>query len=215
MSNRSLAAARSRRSPQEVVSEASLKKNQQMPPQKRPGMPPSKDASPGSATNNKLSIGDAIGLITIRLSKLEAHMMKEQNEIESTISTSGGITDVDTVLRSLVSRVSGLEKSSENVEQHLGDLEGVIKELEENTERPESISGQPDPILLERLDKAEKEISELKLLVIKLQTMLIETTLSAKTQIVPQSTPQQSIPSPLPSPPYHQEESTGSMVLEI
>jgi hypothetical protein len=212
MSNRSLAAARSRRTPQEVVSEASMKKNQQMPPQKRPNVTPSKDNLASGNPQNKMSIGDAIGLITIRLSKLESHMLKEQSEPAQNVTSSGGVTDVDTVLRSLVSRVTGLEKSSESVEQTLGDLNEVVKELEEN---PQNQEVQPDPLLLERVDKAEREISELKQLVIRLQSMLIETTLSLKTHQPVSSSNQYSLPATT-SPPYQPEESTtGSMILEI
>jgi hypothetical protein len=220
MSNRSLAAARSRRTPQEVVSESSMKKNQQIPQQKRPNTAPSNAPSSG-ASQNKMSIGDAIGLITIRLSKLESHMLKEQTEPNLNVTASGGVTDVDTVLRSLVSRVTGLEKSSESVEQTLGDLNEAVKELEENPQIQiqEAVSNKPDPLLLERIEKAEREISDLKLLVIKLQTMLIETTLSVKTQQPVLSSYQSSLPltpSPSPSPPYQPEESTtGSMILEI
>lgn len=232
MSNRSLAAARSRRSPQEVVSEASMKKNQQMPPQ-RPGMaPPQVTPSPknmstssgsGSSSQqsaNKLSIGDAIGLITIRLSKLESHMMKDSDNSSSTSSSNaGGMSDVDTVLRSLVSRVTGLEKSNDGVQEHLEDLHGAIKELEETHIIQESqASSQPDPILLERLEKTEKEISELKQLVIRLQTMLIETTMASK--IAPVTMPLPPTP-PLQTMTYSpvvcttEESSSGSMILEI
>lgn len=207
MSNRSLAAARNRRSPQEVVSDPSMKKNQHMPPQKMPPSPSSSsnNDSVGQKNGNKLSISDAIGLITIRLSKLESHTLKEQNEPHHTnaTSTAGGVADVDTVLRSLVSRVSGLEKSTEGIQEHLEDLNTAVKELEETPERAvESTPSQPDPALLERLEKTEKEISELKQLVIRLQTMLIETTLAAK-----------SVPTLPPSPPETTE--NGSMTLSI
>jgi hypothetical protein len=217
MSNRSLAAARSRRTPQEVVSEASMKKKQSMPPQKISPMTSSKDSPPSGSSQNKLSIGDAIGLITIRLSKLESHMLKEQNEPNTSGINSGSISDVDTLLRSLVSRITGLEKSSQSVEQTLEELDGAVKVLEEN---PQNQEVQTDPLLLERIDKAEREISELKQLVIRLQSMLIETTMMAKTQqtlITPPSPPlppPQSQPQPQPQP-ILEESITSSMILEI
>jgi hypothetical protein len=207
MRNRSLAAARSRRTPQEVVSDASMKKNQSMPPQKMP----SKDAPPSGTSQNKLSIGDAIGLITIRLSKVEAHILKEQNEPNTSGINSGSVSDVDTLLRSLVSRITGLEKSSETIEHTLEELDGAVKVLEEN---PQNQEVQPDPLLLERIDKAEREISELKQLVIRLQSMLIETTMMAKTQqtLITPPTPTQPQPQ---SHPILEESITSSMTLEI
>jgi hypothetical protein len=229
MSNRSLAAARNRRSPQEVVSDTSMKKGQQMPPQKRPqsgppqsgisSMPSSSKDTNSSQNGSKLSISDVIGLITIRLSKLESHMIKEQTEPNVPTSTAGGVSDVDTVLRSLVSRVFGLEKSTEDVKDHLGDLDGAVKErldnlstaVKELEKNPESFSGQPDPALLTRIEKTEKEVSELKQLVIRLQTMLIETTMAAK--MAPTQAP---VYMPLPpSPPAPIEDTPGSMSLSI
>jgi hypothetical protein len=233
MSNRSLAAARNRRSPQEVVSNTSAKKAQsQMPPQKMPPSPPQSSLSSSSSSKEfnpsqpggKLSVSDVVGLITIRLSKLEAHMLKEQHDHQSIpTSTAGGVTDVDTVLRSLVSRISGLEKSTEDVQDHLGDLDAAVKErlddlnnavkdLEENPERSESVSSQPDPVLLERLEKMEKEVSELKQLVIRLQTMLIETAMAAKMAPAPVPVPLY-VPPPSPIAPI--EDTPGSMSLSI
>lgn len=226
MSNRSLAAARSRRSPQEVVSESSMKKNQQMPQQRPvlapPQVTPSSKNMASSSSNsgpqtssNKLSISDAIGLITIRLSKLESHMLKDSSENLSSNSSASGLSDVDTVLRSLVSRVTGLEKSNDSVQEHLEELQESIKEVGENTSIQElHVSNQSDPILLERVEKAEKEISELKQLVIRLQTMLIETTMAAK--IAPVTVPH--FPSSITYNPVTstaEETSTGSMILEI
>jgi hypothetical protein len=193
MSNRSLAAARSRRTPNEVVSDQPFKKQ---PPQGNPQQKPSsnsqKDPKSGQPTG-KLSVSDAIGLITIRLSKLEYHMLKEQSGETSnnTHNTSKNVssTDVDTVMRSLVSRISSLEKSQETHDRTLEELNLAVKDLEENpvpslldTSEINTYSSPPttDPILLERLEKNEKEISELKQLVIRLQTMFIETTMLAQ-----------------------------------
>lgn len=192
MSNRSLAAARSRRSPQEIVNEQAFKKPpQQMPPQNHPqqnhpaqqqqnslpadnkGMP-----QPGS----KLSISDAIGLITIRLSKVESHIMKEQSEENTNKpSNNGSSSDVETIMRSVISRLTALERTQDTANKNVDKIQLSIKDLQENPSQPiQPVSTGPDPFLLELVEKNEKEISELKQLVIRLQTMFIETTMNVQ-----------------------------------
>lgn len=198
MSNRSLAAARQRRSPQEVVSSSAMKKDalpQYAPPPSAKGRPstapgPSKESNPNSegALSNKLSIGDAIGLITIRLSKLESHLLKDKQEGQAVMnSNASSVSDVDTILRNVVSRINVLEKSQEGVDQQLEELTQSVTQLESSTPvnellTPVVVAGpaSPDPLLLERLDKTERELSELKQLVIKMQSMLIDVTMAQK-----------------------------------
>lgn len=196
MSNRSLAAARQRRSPQEVVSSPGLKKDasQMAPPNaakgmKAPGQPKETPAMDVLGMPGKMSIGDAIGLITIRLSKVEAHLLKEQHEVQSKgNSHASSVTDVDTILRNLVSRINVLEKSQDGVEKHLEELNTAVQQLESSTPVNELLlpaassaaAAATDPMVLERLEKTEKEVSELKQLVIKIQTMLIDLTMAQK-----------------------------------
>jgi hypothetical protein len=194
MSNRSLAAARSRRSPQEVVSNPGIRKEPVPHPPSRGlhpngGKQPGKGSSnedpsnPGQSLPNKLSVSDAIGLITIRLSKVESHLLKEQHEgNKSTNSSASSVTDVDTALRNLVSRINVLEKAQTSLDQNVEDLNNTVRDLEGSTPVNELLPPTPatDPLLLERLEKTEKDLSEVKQLVIKLQTMLIDVTMSQK-----------------------------------
>ena len=207
MSNRSLAAARSRRSPQEVVNEQAFKKQPpQMPPQnmqsKGPNSSPPPTTSSTSQEHNgipqpgsKLSIGDAIGLITIRLSKIESHIMKEQAEEKSSTqqqqSNASSSSDVDTIMRSLVSRVTLIERVNEATNKNIEKINTNIKNLAEKPVEVKDIGpSSPDPFLIELIEKNEKEISELKQLVIRLQTMFIETTMTLQ-QIQQQQKQQQ------------------------
>lgn len=201
MSNRSLAAARSRRSPQEVVTTPGMKKEQ--PPPSRmaskqgPGSGPgpgksygNEDSTFGSSLPNKLSVSDAIGLITIRLSKVESHLLKEQHEGQKQATTNASsVTDVDTVLRSLVSRVNVLEKAQDGVDQDLEELHNTVKDLEGSPAPVNEVVPSTDPLLLERLEKTEKDLSEVKQLVIKLQTMLIDVTMAQKFAPTPVTPP--------------------------
>jgi hypothetical protein len=185
MSNRSLAAARSRRSPQEVVSNPGMKKDSQPQPRMAPrqGPPLGKEDPSGSGLSlpNKLSVSDAIGLITIRLSKVESHLLKGQHESQTTSqnNASSSVTDVDTVLRNLVSRINMLEKSQDTINQNLEELHVTVEGLEGSTPVNELVPS-TDPLVLQRLEKTEKDLSEVKQLVIKLQTMLIDVTMAQK-----------------------------------
>jgi hypothetical protein len=140
-------------------------------------------SNPGSGFPNKLSVSDAIGLITIRLSKVESHLLKEQYEGTKSINTnSSSVADVDTVLRNLVARINVLEKSQTTLDQNLEELNTTVRDLEGSTPVNELLLPTPatDPLLLERLEKTEKDLSEVKQLVIKLQTMLIDVTMAQK-----------------------------------
>ena len=200
MSNRSLAAARNRRSPQEVVNGPGLRKDTstQLSSRMPPPPPPSNGSKPtgksfskegssasGNTLPNKLSVSDAIGLITIRLSKVEGYLLKEQHEGHTSNHNSSGssVTDVDTALRNLVSRLNVVEKTQHSLDQNLEELNNTVRDLEASTPVNELLPPTPavtDPGLLERLEKTEKDLSEVKQLVIKLQTMLIDVTMAQK-----------------------------------
>jgi hypothetical protein len=220
MSNRSLAAARNRRAQQEIVSDPSFKgKSQfQQPPK---NYPPSKLQTPGissqgppgppsqskSQTNtSKLSISDVIGLVTIRLSKLEAYMLKEQNEHSS--KTSSGNADTDTIVRNLVNRVGDIEKSHSGIKKTIEDAttsieetNKIVDELVEQSATLSSVEVQApiDPSIYEKIENNTREIAELKQLIMKLQTMFIETRLSSLSSY-PSVTPTP-FPSVIPSNP--------------
>ena len=204
MSNRSLAAARNRRVQQEVVSDPSFKgKSQfQQPPK---NYPPSKLQNPGipsqgppmsplQATQqpqqpnlSKLSISDAIGLVTIRLSKLEAYVLKEQSD--PSVKSSAGNADTDTIVRNLVNRVGDLEKSHTGIKKTIDDstasLEETNKIVDELVEQTAAGSTTIDPSIYEKIENNTREIAELKQLIMKLQTMFIETRLSSMTSYPP------------------------------
>ena len=227
MSNRSLAAARNRRAQQEIVSDPSFKgKSQfQQPPK---NYPPSKLQNPGipsqgppmspsqatqqqqQANMSKLSISDAIGLVTIRLSKLEAYVLKEQND--PTVKSSAGNADTDTIVRNLVNRVGDIEKShtgiKKSVEDATASLEETNKIVDELVEQTASVST-IDPSIYEKIDNNAREIAELKQLVMKLQTMFIETRLSSMTSYPPM--PSASSPSLFSTEPVPSSTSTSSI----
>jgi hypothetical protein len=141
MSSRSLAAARSRRSGENappvsgnrpitsIGSQAAFA--QQMPPHMSYNMPPppnnvrvARANQPPATSNNlpfqKLSVSDAIGLITLRLGRVEQWVIETDHEHEEeTNQYRGGNNDVpnnhkiidSSVLTSIINRLDSLEKN--------------------------------------------------------------------------------------------------------
>ena len=122
---------------------------------------------PVSPALGKLSISEAIGLITIRLSKLEEFMIR-------TDGATGIISDNNTLLRSLVSRISSLESSVESFKGaapesengssvYVGDSEEVDDPLSWENTRPQ---------VIEDMNTFKTDLDDIRKLVIKIQTNL-------------------------------------------
>ena len=154
-SSRSIAAARSRRAgesqppvsggrPGTSIASHSAFVQQQMPPppsnnvrvakqpiQQQQQMPPQ-----GASPFTKLSISDAIGLVTLRLGRVEQFMIDFENgEIEGQHTNSGGVPEnskiVDnSVLTTIVNRLDALEKR-EGINGVASSVAGLEKELKE------------------------------------------------------------------------------------
>ena len=113
---------------------------------------------PVSPSLGKLSISDAIGLITIRLSKVEENMLRNNN-------TNATTTDIATLTRSLATRVNALENcmndTSEEVEQG----------NPEESEDPNSWVAKREQIFTD-LATFKADLDDIRKLVIKIQTSL-------------------------------------------
>ncbi len=154
----------------------------------------------------KLTVSDAIGLITIRLSKVESYLLKNKDSIDgSATSTTGEHADLDTIVRNLVNRINGLEKehsvlkSFVETEEYQGQTqinsqpspEPQIENLVNNEQfvslssRVELLENEPKlanlanfDTLSSKVEKNSQEIQEMKQMVLKLQTMLLESLIS-------------------------------------
>jgi hypothetical protein len=154
----------------------------------------------------KLTVSDAIGLITIRLSKVESYLLKNKDSIDgSATSTTGEHADLDTIVRNLVNRINSIEKehsvlkSIVETEEYQGQLqtnshpspETQIENLVDNEQfvslltRVELLENDPKlanianlDTLSSKVEKNSQDIQELKQLVLKLQTMLLESLIS-------------------------------------
>jgi hypothetical protein len=177
--------------------------------QKRPGQVPSNSSTPAtqsSAQNKQLSVSDAIGLITIRLSKVEAYLLKNKDAIDGTaISTTGEHADLDTIVRNLVNRTNDIEKEHASLKTLLNSDESTttttasdksetyMVEISSINERLQTLENAPAPVtdstLSGRVEKNSQDIIELKQMILKLQTMLLDTIINRPTTV---STPSSS-----------------------
>ena len=158
MSNRSLASARQKRSP-ETIDQKAIQSNINA---SKNGL---SKAQPQSSSLGKISIGDAIGLITIRLSKLEEHRIK-QDKGDFSSEKVGDPNNIDntTLMKSLINRIVDVEKIQERNVDLL------------NTYDPEKNSNtntQYDSIY-SNIELLNIEVSEIKKALLKLQTMVID-----------------------------------------
>lgn len=125
----------------------------------RPSTTPSNTTVPVSPSIGKLSVSDAIGLITIRLSKLEEFRYRLDGKDTN-------ITDLSTLTRSLANRVNSLEdvinKNAEEQDRSVSDHE------------PETTSSwdlEREQIMTE-LSTFRSDLDDIRKLVIKLQSSL-------------------------------------------
>lgn len=165
--------------------------------QKRPGQVPSPSSSTPATQNKQLSVSDAIGLITIRLSKVEAYLLKNKDSIDGTAtSTTGEHADLDTIVRNLVNRTNDIEKEHASLKSLLNSDESTtatantgseksetyIAEISSINERLQTLENAPAPVidttLPGKVEKNSQDIIELKQMILKLQTMLLDTIIS-------------------------------------
>ena len=145
-SSRSIAAARNRRAsdapptpqPQQtrpntsINSASSLKPQQQQ--QKKPPPPPP-PTSQSNASFSKISVSDAIGLITLRLGRVEQYIIDTQHETNSNELPANTRLVDNSVLLSVVERLEKLEQymqsrtiDLETIDLRLSDLESRNEE---------------------------------------------------------------------------------------
>ena len=157
-------------------------------------------AAVSAVDNKKISISDAIGLITIRLSKVESHLLKNKDNLGEGAQSSDGTNEMDTIVRNLVNRTNTLEQEHSEFKSFMMTQDECAPVMNEPasvnlleisefctlSDRVSTLEQKPqvtmDPAIYERLDKNENDIQELKQMVLKLQGMLLETILSSKTK---------------------------------
>jgi hypothetical protein len=114
----------------------------------------------------KLSISDAVGLITIRLSKLEEFMIRTEGNITN-------LSDSTTLIRSLLSRITDLEASVSQLKSagpmHPEDTSEGSEFVE--TDDPNSWDN-ARPQVLEDLQNFKSDLDDVRKLVIKIQSSI-------------------------------------------
>lgn len=157
MSNRGISAS-GRQAQRKFVEPPEPKHSLRTPP---PGKQQQQQQVPVSPQMGKMSIGDAIGLITIRLSKLETFMLSMEGHTSN-------ISDSTTLMLSLSSRVNALEHATSMMDKDEGsESEDTIPKQDD----PDSWESQRDGFISE-MKTLQSEVDDLRKLVIKLQTSL-------------------------------------------
>lgn len=153
MSNRAIASQN--RNLQRKIQEPDIKQQPRNQSQQS-NIPGQVQASPKMG---KLSVSDAIGLITIRLSKLEEFMLRTEGNNNTTIS------DSNTLLMSLVSRVNSIESyiSTSNQEEEGSQTYSTLQQ-----DDPNSWDKHRETIIQD-LHTFKSDVDDIRKLVIKLQ----------------------------------------------
>jgi len=121
--------------------------NQQMS-QQQPQVAPLSNGIPAGA---KLSISDAIGLITLRLGKVEQFIIQLENEILPSLKGESNVSDhtqqIDrSVINSIVNRLDALEKSQKEI---LSGNMNLNKENVDNTKMEKEIRDIKDALMMQ------------------------------------------------------------------
>jgi len=166
--NRANAAARNRRAG-----------GAEMPPPQqqnngRPGQRPGQQAQSQAQQNPKISVSDAIGLVSLRIGRLEQFMYKINNEgmpsdeSELNLGDNDRIVDED-VFRSIVSRIESLEQKLVSTQNSSNNFASSL-----TADHP-LIKG-----LSEKQTQQQLSIYEVKDLILKMQSFAMETSTSLK-----------------------------------
>ena len=169
--NRANASARNRRAGGAEIVQPPQQQNVRNGQSLRAGQTSRPGQQPQSATKPQISISDAIGLVSLRLGRLEQFMYKINHEgIPSADELNLGLNDRiidEDVFRSIVSRIEKLEQNinnqstSSNTPQ-ISDSHPIVKELNN------------------KITAQQLSIYELKDMILKMQNFAMETSTSLK-----------------------------------
>ena len=189
-SNRANASARQRRAGEPVGLQQQQQQQQRMQPERgggvRPGMPNQQQQQP--IMNPKLSVSDAIALITLRLGRVETIVSNLPNEPRGDGEIGGQMYDenmrmVDqNVFNSIVSRIDTLEKNQKLLIEkqkaapvaQTATVTAPIKQMVQETIIKDVSDEKIEP-MRESIEVLKDEVVELKDLLMKLQSFTMET----------------------------------------
>ena len=193
-SNRANASARQRRAGEPVGLQQQQQQQQRMQPGRgmgggRPGMPDQQQQQQQPPMNPKLSVSDAIALITLRLGRVENIVSNLPNEPRGDGEGGGqmmydeNMRMVDqNVFNSIVSRIDTLEKNQKLLIEkqkavpvvQTATAKAPIKQMVQETIIKDVSDEKIEP-MRERIQVLKDEVSELKDLLMKLQSFTMET----------------------------------------
>jgi predicted RNase H-like nuclease (RuvC/YqgF family) len=169
--NRANASARNRRAGGAEIVQPSQQQNVRNGQSLRAGQTSRPGQQPQTATKPQITISDAIGLVSLRLGRLEQFMYKINHEgIPSDDDLNLGVNDRiidEDVFRSIVSRIEKLEQNTNNQSTtsnapQISDSHPIVKELNN------------------KITAQQLSIYELKDMILKMQNFAMETSTSLK-----------------------------------
>lgn len=117
---------------------------------------------PGSSTKNpKISISDAIGLITLRIGRLEELAVNKSKQVNTPVDTSS--EDTNTLIKSLIARITAIEDPS-TVRDHIPEHESPTT--------GECSCAHTCNELVEDVANLKSDVEDLRKLIIKLQASI-------------------------------------------
>ena len=182
-SNRANASARQRRAGEPVTSQSSQQQNRRSV---RPGQQTYQE-EPQKIQNPKLSVSDAIALITLRLGRVENIVQNYQNDpnfdgmVSSGNENNENMRMVDqNVFNSIATRLDSLEKNQKILIEKQRTLVPPSQQTNSKPHIQETtivndVSEEKMKNVYENIDNLKEEIVEIKDLLIKLQSFTMET----------------------------------------
>lgn len=188
MSSRANASARNRRAGGAELNPPQPQQRGQQPQQR--GQQPQRGEQQGQTQLPKLSISDAIGLITLRLGKVEGMVQNiqvdhlRQGDSGMELNENSRIID-DNVFKSIVSRLDVLEKNQKALMDNQTTLSNSMKTIasraigsggESSTQTIiNDVSDEKLVVVNESIDVVRREITSVKEMLMKLQNFSMET----------------------------------------
>ena len=172
-SSRSITAARNRRAGEAPIKMqtanrpmTSIASGPAMTQQQSQYQSQTQQTKPNGLPFQKLTISDAVGLITLRLGKVEQFLIDNQSNLSSTdIPTNTKLID-NSLLQNIISRLDALEKAKSNnvleelnvIKEQLKDVNSILLSFKEETEI--KISELESNVTSKVNDKMDFQVSE-------------------------------------------------------
>ena len=151
-------------------------------PQRFPQKQQQQPEYPQPTQNAKISVGDAFGLVTIRLGRVESILQKMEEDGNTMIGQNNSQTN-DAVILNIMNRLQDLEKNQQKIQAQMKtsrevqensniDIEKIYQDISSISQ---DIHSKNSLDLINKTHELKQELNEAKLLLENLQSFTIET----------------------------------------